>query len=272
MPALTDQQHYENSEFWGEHQYLTLENILDNIILKADDDSYFKKLSRKKASINAKQGLKKLEIDVAPKSKAISFQLSPVKTFPYPRFMTNWYRISVVTDCNNLVVLEVNNDERIHDYLQDNNYELLYDNNGEVLEGKPQNLEFGTCVKFLNCDGKIEPDKNTEQYQNSWVKDIKDGNYFEFSDDLVDKEIVIEYQLSGLSSMNDCDIKVHNDLELTLEYYIKWKTLEDKRNVAATKIQYYRDLYKIEKRRSSVLLAAKITLNQILESISLSYY
>ena len=71
--------------------------------------------------------------------------------------------------------------------------------------------------------------------------------------------------------MDACDIKVPNSLELTLEYYIKWKVLEGKRNTPRSEVLYFMEMYKTEKKRSRKLLADKITLNQIISSVSLKY-
>lgn len=270
--ATTDQQYYEDKDHWGEGQFITLQNLIDNIKLKEDDDSYFKNVKEFRMSIIAKQGLKKLEIDVLPSSRAISFQLPPTKIFPFPRFMNDWYRVSVVTSCNNLKVLTINNNPKIQEYLQDNEYEIIYDSNGEVLQASPQHLDYGKCIKFTNCLEKTEKEKEEKEFEDSWVKEYLQGNYFEFSDDLVDKEIVVEYKSNGLEKLKDSEIKIHNDLELTLEYYIKWKLLEGKRNTPMSEVMYFKQQYITEKRRSSVLTAKKITLQQIIDAVSLSYF
>lgn len=273
MIANTDQEYYENEELWGENKYVSLQNIIDNIELTADDDSYFKKLKHHRAIIIGKQGLKKLNVDLNSEDKLISFQLSPSLIFPYPRFMNDWSRVSVITDCDTLHVLDINNAPIVQDYLQDNEWELLYDDQGSVLQGHDRAIDYGECVTETKCSClKVSPcDEDKGLFDNSWVRDVKSGNYFEFSPDLEDREIVIEYQTAGLEKMNACDIKIPNTLELTLEYYIKWKLLEGKRNIPRSEVLYFRDIYKLEKKRSRNLMTDKITLNQIINSVSLKY-
>mgnify|MGYP000353772742 CR=1 FL=1 len=140
-------------------------------------------------SIIGKQALKEFNVDIKQKPKAISFALGPNKTFPYPRYMENWSRVSFVTECGKLQVIDISSNHVVHEYLQDENFELLYDENGEVLEGKCKSYDYGSCIEFLTCEnGKLNKNESPEKY---WVKENPSGKYFEFSDDLVEKEIVV---------------------------------------------------------------------------------
>lgn len=268
---LTDQQYYENPDLWGEAQFITLQNVIDNILITADDDSYFKHAKYFRASIFGKMGIKKLNVDLKAENKAISIQLAPSKIFPYPKYMTNWSRISVLNKCGKLVPLNTNSDPLIQDYLQDHEYNLLYDCNGSVLEGASFNAEQGDCCLEFECADLPECGCEEENFDDSWVKDDKSGSYFVFSDDLVDRLIVIEFQSAGLDCLDDCDIKVHHNLEDTLTAFIKWKLLEGKRNVPMNEVLYWKNEYKIQKRRSKNLLSDKITLHQLMKSVSLRY-
>lgn len=267
--ATTDQEYYENSEHWGENQSITLENVIDNIMASADEDSYFKHTSRPKAEIFGKQGMKRLNVDLKSENKAISIQLSPSRTFPYPRFMTNWSRISVLNKCEKLTTLNINNRPEILDYLQDHEWELIYDWEGNIIEGSSFDAETGTCNKC--CFVERTDDCTNEEFKDSWVKDIKQGNYFEFSEELVDEIIVIEFQSANLDSLNSCDIRVPHVLELTIQAWIKWCLIKDKKNVGRAKINDYWEEYKLEKRRAKPHLADKISFEQILKSINLRY-
>jgi hypothetical protein len=278
--ATTDQEYYENPSHWGEEQFVTLENIIDNILLTADDDSYFKHAKRFRASIFGKQCIKRLNVHLQPENKAISIQLAPSRTFPYPRYMNNWIRVSVLNSCDKLTTLNVNNSPTIHDYLQDHDYELLYDDTGSVLRANDFNAETGDCCKYIfdcQCDDSVNESCNKckdcidNSFKHSWVKDNRSGKYFEFSEDLVDEIVVIEFQSSGLESLNDCDIKIPNILELTVENWIRAQLLKGKRNVPNNEWKEYYTVYKLEKRRAKPFLSKKIIIEQILRSISLRY-
>lgn len=269
VKSTTDQEYHENPEFWGESQYVTLESIIDNIVLLSTDDSYIKKAKRFRMSIIAKQCIKRLSLDIKQEKRIMSVQLGPNKTIPYPRFMNNWSAISYVNDDGYLEPVDVNGKMPIQEYLQDQNYEILFDNEGQILEGSNTDYTKATGLKYVICeDGKLY---KAEKEESIWVKDVKNANYFEFSDSLVDKEIVIEYQTNGLDKLNDCDIKIHSVLEDAIAYYIKWKLMEGQRNIPRKDAFDNRDLYKLEKKRASRYLGHKTSINQILKSVSLRY-
>ena len=269
---MTDQEHFENKANWANNQFITLENIIDNIVAKADDDSYVKNAKRFRMSIIGKQGIKRLNIDLKIESKAISYQIGPSKIVPVPRYMSNWNRISVLTTCNTLTTLNIGDNPQINDYLQDHNYNLLYDHNGNVLEGKCFNAQKGHCsIKIDPCGKASECPCEGEDFSESWVKYNRSAGYFEFSQDLVDRVIVIEFQTSGLDSINDCDVKIPEILELTVENWIMFNLLKGKRNIDSSKWKEYFQLYKIEKNRAGNLLSNKISLEQIKEAVSLRY-
>lgn len=272
MAELTDEQYYENPSLWGEAQFITLQNVIDNILLTADDDSYFKHVKKFRMSILGKQGLKKLNVDLKSENKAISIQLSPSKIFPFPKYMTNWSRISVLNNCGKLVPLNVNNNPQIADYLQDHEWQLLYDCNGNILEGDSFDAKEGDCCFQIEpCDTIKKCECENEDFRDSWVKENKKGNYFEFSDDLVDRIIVIEFQCAGLDGLDDCDVKIHHNLEMVITYWIKWKLLEGKRNVPQNEVLYHKREWKLEKNRAEDLLADKISIDQIIRSVGLRF-
>ena len=279
--ATTDQQYYENSETWGNANVISLENFIDNLILKSDDDDYFKHFKKHSLSIIAKQGIKRFNVDVNPRFKAIVFQLGSELIFPHPRFMRSWVRISVVNECGKLTTLAVNPNNRtrvVQDYLQDQDHELLYDQDGEVLRGDDENFERGDCnqVEFTTCSDNDCGCENVDccdtasgKYADSYVIDSREGSYFEFSSDLYDLQIVIEYRTTGLDTMNDCDIPVHNDMEMLLEYWCKWQFLIGRKNANNNTKLYYHSLYKNEKTRSKMLMGESMTINDIVKAVNL---
>ena len=203
--TLTDQEYFEDKTQWGQSQYITLGQIIDNILLTADDDSYFKHAKRFRLSIFGKQCLKRLKVDLKLSDKAFSFQLGPERIFPYPKYMTNWHRVSVYNKCKKLSPLKINTSERINDYLQDSEYRLLYDNDGNVLQGNYFDAQKGHCCLEVDPCITITPCGCTEEdFSKSWVKPVNKAGYFEFSNDLVDRVIIVEYETAGLDEIDDC--------------------------------------------------------------------
>lgn len=268
---MTDQEYIENPDLWGESQYVTLDNIIDNIMILADDDSYFKHVKKHRALIYGKMGIKKLNVDVQPDNKAISITVPPSKIFPFPRYMTNWKRISVLNKCGKLQPININNSPQIIDYLQDNDGEIYFDCDGSIFTGDSYNADKGDCCLYFQCPETSDCGCKEEDFSNSWVKQNKNGGYFEFSDDLVERTVVIEFSSAGLDKLDGCDIKVHNDLEMTVMAFIQYNLLRGKRNVPRGEWKDYYKTFLIEKARSKDLLSDPISLEQIIKCVSLRY-
>jgi hypothetical protein len=266
---LNDEAYYNDSTQWGNSLNITLENVIDNIAATKGYDSYFKNFSRPSASIFGKQGMKKLNVDLRKKNKAIAIQLPPNRTFPFPRYMTNWRRVSVLNKCETLTVLNINNRPEIKDYLQDNEASLLYDNDGNVLKANSFDASVGDCYQY-ECV-TLDSDCSDQKFKNSWVKANKEGSYFEFSEELVDEIVVIEFETAGLDGLADCDVLIPHVLELTIENWIRCQLLKGKVNVRDSVWKMYYEFYKIEKARARPHLADKITYQGILKSIQLRY-
>lgn len=268
--ATTDQQYYEDPKLWGEAQYMTLKDIIDNMMLTYNNDSYFKHAQRHEFSIHGKRGIKKLKIDIKQENRAIMIQLPPTLIWAYPRFMTNWMRVSVVDKCGNLHPLQVNSTPTIADYLQDNNHELFFDDDGFVLQGANRNYDVGYCCLPIECEeiGVTCPD---DTFKDSWVKSNNAEGYFEFSEELEDENIVIEFQSAGLDGLQDSEVLIHHNLEMTITRWIEWQLLMGMKNINNITKDNYHSQYKIEKNRSRVLMGGKLTLQQIVKSVGLRY-
>jgi hypothetical protein len=269
--ATTDDQYYENEERFGERRFVSLKNILDNISLMSGDDSYFKNIPNYTLEILGKMAIKEFNVDILSKKKAISITVPPNLTFPFPRFMTDWFRISVINECGTLTPLNINNNPTIRDYLQDNEAELLYDCDGEILEANSFNAEIGHCRIAVECSLLVTPCSDSRTYENSFVKENLEANYFEFSTDLEDKEVVIEFVTAGLNETKACDIKVHHNMERAVEFYIKYYSLQGQRNVPMNVVMFHEKEKKKYFKRASRLLGAKITKEEILEFTGTRY-
>lgn len=273
MESATDKEYYENPSLWGESQFITLKNVIDNMLLLNEDDGYLNNTKRHRLEIWGKIGLKKINLDIRPQNKAISFELGAHKTFPFPRYMKNWMRVSVLNKCGKLHELNINNRPEIQEYFTDEEGTLLFDPcDGSVLTGEKYNAEKGICCYEFECKKEGENCGCQEEYfENSWVKPVKKGNYFSFSEDLVGRTLVLEFICTGLDGIQECDVKVHQDLELTIMNFIMFNILKGKSKVPSNKWREFYQSYIIEKNRSEDLLSQKITLNQIIESVSLRY-
>lgn len=271
MATINDIAYYEDETKWGEATHVSLKNIIDNIMITADDDSYFKNVPQHVLEIYGKMAIKEFNIDILSKNKAISISVPPNLIFPFPRFMTDWYRVSVLNECNSLTPLRINNSPTIHDYLQDNEAELLYDDEGNVLQGNSFNAELGHCSIQVDCLDIVTNCPDSKNYTDSFVKENIEDGYFEFSPDLEDKIVVIEFVTAGLEQANACDIRVHHNMERAVEYYIKFHSLQGKRNVPINEVIFTQRLMNKYFKRANRLLGKKISKQEILNIVSSRY-
>lgn len=272
MPlATTDLEYYGNPEHFGEGQYVTLDNIIDNVMALAGDDDYLKNIKKFRAEIVGKLGIKKLEVDVKPDKKAISFSVPPSKIFPFPRYMVDWYQASVINKCDKLQTLIINNQPRITDYFQDNEAEIFFDCDGSVLTSPEYDMDKGHCCYKFECKTENDCGCQEDDLSKSWIKAKRSDGYFSFSDDLIGRTIVLQFVSVGLDKMKACDIKVHHYLEATLMAYIQYNLLRGKKNVPKSDWLDYYKTYLIEKKRSKDLLGDKITLEEIAQYTSIRY-
>ncbi len=270
--STTDQEYYENKANWGEGQYITLENVIDTMMATVTHDSYFKHAQRHEYSIHGKLGIKRLKADILEEHRAIMFQLAPSLIFPYPRFQTNWKRLSVVNKCGSLQVLIINQTPLIHDYLQDHLYELFFDQDGQVRRAVDVHKEVEYCCLPIDCvDNPTTTKCPDDTFNDSWAKPNKEGGYFSFSSDLEDEQIVIEFTSAGLEGLDDCDVLINHNLELTVMRWIQWSYLFGLRNVPQTKLQEHWGFFTMEKTRSKALMGPDLTLEQIVKSAGLRY-
>lgn len=93
------------------------------------------------------------------------------------------------------------------------------------------------CGKLIckKCCGRIENGipqamrellMNLEKYKNSWIRTKDDVNYFEFSADLEGMWVNIEYFANQTVGVEECAIRVLENIKRTLEYFIKYRLLE----------------------------------------------
>ena len=81
----------------------------------------------------------------------------------------------------------------------------------------------GLAENRYTADGKIWAASNLV----SWVKEKNSNRYLEFSPDLEGMNIIIEYLSNNTVGVEECAINVDENLSNALEYFIKFKLLEN---------------------------------------------
>lgn len=241
---ITDFEYYENSGNspkdvnWGKYQYVLLKDIINSFyIMYVGDDKVINDCKRYEVIFHAKRGLQELNYDVAKEVVPLELELPTNLQLAIPKDYVNYVRISWVDEDGKYRPIMKNNQSAIAKaYLQDNNYNILFDNNGEALEGtsiteinsanpKSNNLnDEGSAYQYgsrFGIDGK-------SANQNGTVVINKNLGVMRFSSDLSGKTIVVEYVSDGLAGLAEDEIKVNKLAEKFLYQFIKYEILTNK--------------------------------------------
>lgn len=262
--------YYNDASRAGEYQYISLEQVVNDYMMSRVDDDITAMVDRNKVIYHAKRGFRELYYDVLKEIKIVRQDLNPNSlTITVPPDYVNWVRVSWVDDLGRLRPMAENRGAmRLgDDYLQDHQYNLLYDSDGCVLLGSNHNPELdnpelNSSLNTLNytsyegyevCAPEFIPNINmSEVYPNGFFK-IFDGVMY-FSSSVGGRHIVIEYISDGLfvGCENEEDsIKIHKFAESAIHDWIYYQLIKNRSKVAqGEKIRARKEYYNSERRAS----------------------
>lgn len=235
MQQYTDLEYHNNPQQYGYYQYITIEDLINNFIVGINDDDYHVNTPRERIILQFLRGIRELYYDVARDIKAVELELNSSLAIPLPQDYVNLVRMSWVDDNGKLYPIAIDNRMNIaRAYLQDHQYNLLFDADGNILEGsgvRPNienqeinQLEFyapNTDMSEIFFHGRYNIDKNL--------------GLIHFSSDLAYRNIVLEYISDGLYyGDNDTDIssvKIHKFCEAAANNYVYHELIKNRRNV-----------------------------------------
>jgi hypothetical protein len=288
MAYLTGYQYYENSgnlpedENWGSYQYISLKDIVNNYILMyVGNDKLVNNVQRDIVIFHAKRAIQELNYDAFKETKIIELSVCDNATVILPPDYINWVRISLYKDGVLIPLSENRNTNYATSYLQDNECNVLFDLDGNVLTGtstldedrvsgmqKTQYLGDGVLngEYGYNIDGKWIFDyhvggrfgMNTDTAnENPTFKINKKGGVINFSSPMADQLVVLEYVSDGMEGGDDSEVSVNKMFEEYLYAYISYAILNSK-----TGIQEY-IVRRAQKRKSALLRNARIRIGNI---------
>lgn len=235
--AQTPEQYYGNEANFGSYQYVTLKEVIDEVMLESmDDDSFLKNTKRSKFILNAKQGIKKLTQDIPGEELVIVRTVGEQLYFPLPQNYVDYFYVSVIVD-GKLMPININSNMNTGiGYLQDNDAELLFDKDGKILTSDGDNVFGKAYKKYAFCDdfkgGYFETDTSRLSRYGEAVIDERRG-VIGFSSDLMDKDVVLKYKSDGLQweKLEESKITIHKMLQEPLRDWIYYSSITYKKNV-----------------------------------------
>jgi hypothetical protein len=234
---MTDQQYYENSSNWGTSQYVTLDSIINNFYLfYVGDNKIINDVDRYDIVFHAKRGLQEIHYDALNDVRALELDLPDDLQLELPKDFVSLVRLSWVDGQGRFHPMIVNNDSAIvRAYLQDNDYNILFDNFGAALEA--DSITDINIASVSNATQEYLSDESDySRYGLETSKANVNGTYrldkklgvLRFSSDVKGRTVVIEYISDGLTHVDDSDVKVNKLAEDYLYKYIANQILNHK--------------------------------------------
>ena len=285
MAYLTDYQYYQNaggtptSQNWGSYQFVSLDDIVNNFMLMYQgNNELVNNLPRYKILFHAKRGIQELNYDAMKEIKILQLSLDDSLLFVLPSDYVNWVRVSMFQQGVLMPLTENIQTQWANTYLQDNDNNIIFDQNGNVLKPQDSPLDMSNRTIYLNSNSPYDGSEgccidgnwyfdfaigarfglNTETANNNPTFSIdKQRGVINFSSIASGQSIVLEYVSDGMEKGTDGDISVNKLFEEFIYAYIKYSILNGKLG-----IQEY-IVNRARKDKSSLLRNAKIRLSNI---------
>lgn len=290
MAYLSAYQYYENGgaapeeENWGSYQYVSLQDIVKNFqLMYAGNHSLVNNEERYRILFHAKRAIQELNYDAFKEIKVLELTVGSNLRFILPSDYVNWVRISLFMNgvlrpmTENIQVLSS------RAYLQDNNANILFDQDGNVLE--PQNSQIdierlkGTKKNIYLSAGAMFDGQEGWCIDGNWYFDCAIGPWFglntetaninptfaidrkagviNFNSDMSNQQCIIEYVSDGMEGGDDSLITVNKLFEKYVYASIQYEILNSKFGVQEYVVSRAR------KEKSALLRNAKIRLSNI---------
>jgi len=287
MAYITQYTYYENNgntptdANLGSYQYVSLQDIVNNFMLMYQGNhELVNNLERYQVLFHAKRGIQELNYDAMKEIKVLQLTLDHNFSYVLPSDYVNWVRISQYKNGVLYPLTENIQTNWSSAYLQDNNSQLLFDQDGNVLRPQESELDLsrGTRSIYLNDNSVFDGQEgwcvdgcwyfdygigarfglNTETANaNPTFKIDKQAGKIYFSSGGGTDSMVLEYVSDGMVNGDDSQVSVNKLFEEYLYAYIKYAILNGRFGVQEYIVNRAR------KDKSSLLRNAKLRLSNI---------
>ena len=290
MAYISQYQYYENNgdnpedANWGSYQYVSLYDIVNNYMLMySGNHSMVNNEERYKILFHAKRGIQELNYDAFKEIKVLQLQVSDSLRFVLPPDYVNWVRISLYRDGIIRPLTENIQVNSAAEYLQDNNYRMLFDVDGNVLQAENSNLDIDRITGtqrsiylnkasqfyglegynyegnwFFDCGIGARYGLNTETANaNPTFKIDKRSGVINFDSSMSGESCILEYVSDGMEAGDDSSVQVNKLFEDYIYSYITYEMLNSKYGVQEYMITRAR------KKKMATLRNAKIRISNI---------
>lgn len=276
---MTTPDYYDDNLQWGKYQYITMEDIINDFMMSRDQDDYTLTVPRHKILYHARQSFKEFHYDVLQEIKVVSLDLSSdTLNTPLPPDYVNYVRVSYVDENGILQAMAKNDKLNIAaEYLQDNQYQILYDDNGcplqdseSYLKGVKNSSSMGSNTLNAYKVSGFEPNRNmSNTFINGSFKVDKSRGFIQFDSTVGGQQIVLEYVSDGLFTgclgLPEKELRVHKFAEMAVRDDIYYRLIKQRRNVPANEKARARKEY-FNSRRLAKLRLGTIRYAELIQS------
>jgi hypothetical protein len=154
MAYLSQYEYYDNNGNqpqdvnWGSYQYVSLEDIVNNYsLMYSGNHSLVNNEERYKILFHAKRAIQELNYDAFKEIKVLELSVADSLRYVLPSDYVNWVRISLYKNGWLRPLTENIQTLSSKAYLQDNQGNILFDQNGNILEPQYSNIDFDRLTK-----------------------------------------------------------------------------------------------------------------------------
>jgi hypothetical protein len=272
-----------NDANWGSYQYVSLQDIVNNFLLMyTGNHSLVNNEERYKILFHAKRAIQELNYDAFKEIKVLELSVCDQLRYVLPSDFVNWVRISQYRDGWLMPLSENIQTLSSKAYLQDHNCNILFDQNGNILEPQFSNIDYDRIKKYKksiylnhghqfdgqygwNVDGVWYFEYgiggafglNTETANRNPTFNIdKKAGVINF-DSTIEGTIILEYVSDGMENGDTASITVNKLFEQYIYAAIKYEILNSKFGVQ----EYI--VGRAKKDKSALLRNAKIRISNI---------
>jgi hypothetical protein len=291
MTYISQYQYYENNGAnpedanWGSYQYVSLYDIVNNFMLMYQGNhSLVNNEDRFKILFHAKRAVQELNYDAFKEIKVLELNVTDQYRYVLPSDYVNWVRISLYKNGYLYTLTENIQVNYAKAYLQDNNDRILFDEDGNALSPEFSDIDYqriygGKKSIYLNSG---HPFDGYEGYfwNGQWYFDTPFGGgwyslntetananptfaidktmgVINFSSNIGDNLVILEYVSDGMENGDDSKITVNKMFEDYIYAYIEAAILGSKLGVQEYVVR------RAMKRKSALLRNAKIRISNI---------
>lgn len=290
MAYLSQYEYYDNNgnqpedANWGSYQFISLEDIVNNYLLMySGNHSLVNNEERYKVIFHAKRAIQELNYDAFKEIKVLELTVADTLRFVLPSDYVNWVRISLYKDGWLRPLTENIQTLSSKAYLQDHQGNILFDQNGNILEPQYSNIDYDRLTKskksiYLN-QGNPFNGMSGWNYNGNWYFEYGVNTHFglntetanfnptfnidkkagviNFDSSMAGESCILEYVSDGMESGDDSLISVNKLFEKYVYAYITYEILNAKFGVQEYIVSRAR------KERRALLANAKIRISNI---------